>query len=106
MMDNTKTRSAGEILAELSEGEISGWSERACYRRANRAWIRRSRLIAIHVLNALDAKGMNQKQLAEAIEVTPEYISKLVKGGENLTLEIISKLEAVLQINILEVRDF
>ena len=106
MMDNIKTRSAGEILAALSEGKISGWSERARYRQANRAWIRRSQHIALHVLDALDAKGMNQQQLAEAIEVTPEYISKLVKGGENLTLEIISKLEAVLQINILEVRDF
>lgn len=99
---------ASEILAALSANKKSGWSERARQRQTDRAWLRRSRRIALHVLNALEAKGMNQKQLAEAVGVTPQYISKVVSGkeGENLSLKTITKLEEALSICLIEVCDY
>ena len=39
---------------------------------------------------------MTQKELAEKMEVSPVYIGRLLKGGENLTLETICKLQKVL----------
>src|SRR5256885_10300178 len=106
-MNNSKqAKSAGEILAALSNGKKSDWKEDAKYRRLNRAWLRRSQRIALHVLDALEAKDMSQKALAEAIGVSPQYINKLVKGGENLSLETISKLEDALGISLVEVRDY
>lgn len=79
------------------------WIKKAKYRRDNRAWLRKSQSIALRILNVLDEKGMQQKELAEAMDVSPQQISKIVKGKQNLTLETISKLEAVLETTLVEV---
>lgn len=70
-------------------------------RNANREWIRKSKKIAIKVLVALDNLDWTQKQLAKEMNVSPQYINKIVKGQENLTLETITKLERILDIEIL-----
>lgn len=70
------------------------------YRNANRDWLRRSNRIAAKVLMALKVQKMTQKDLAEKMNVTPQYINKIVKGGENLTTETITKLESLLNIVI------
>lgn len=70
--------------------------EEIAYRNANREWLRRSNRIAAKVLMALKEQKMTQKDLAEKMSVTPQYINKIVKGGENLTTETITKLENIL----------
>jgi transcriptional regulator with XRE-family HTH domain len=50
---------------------------------------------------ALREKGMTQKDLAEKLNVSPQQVSKIVKGKENLTLETISKLEYVLGVELI-----
>jgi len=45
---------------------------------------------------------MTQKKLPEEMGVTPQYINKVVKGKENLTLETVSKFEEILGIRLLE----
>jgi transcriptional regulator with XRE-family HTH domain len=52
-------------------------------------------------LDALKAQGLTQKDLAERLNVTPQQISKIVKGEENLTLETITNLELALGIHII-----
>ena len=39
---------------------------------------------------------MSQKDLAEQMGVSPVYVGKLLKGGENLTIETICKLQRVI----------
>ena len=85
------------------EDDNGSWIEKARYRRENRGWLRKSQRIAVRVLSVLDEKGMQQKDLAEALEVSPQQVSKIVKGKQNLTLETISKLEAVLGVKLFEV---
>jgi plasmid maintenance system antidote protein VapI len=51
----------------------------------------------------LDVKDMQQKELAEAMDVSPQQVSKIVKGKQNLKLETISKLEAALGIKLFEI---
>jgi len=67
----------------------------------NRQMLKESRLIALKVLKRLDEINSTQKELAEKLEVSPQQISKIVKGRENLTLETIVKLQNVLKIPIL-----
>jgi ribosome-binding protein aMBF1 (putative translation factor) len=88
-------------LAELPAGDPSNWKAKAEYRRANRVWRRKSAIIAFKVLEALRVQGLSQKDLAERMEVSPQQISKIVKGHENLTLETIAKLELTLGIKII-----
>jgi ribosome-binding protein aMBF1 (putative translation factor) len=106
-MTNKKQPSeSGEALSRLSKGQKSSWSENARERDSNRSWLRTSQRIAVHVLVALEIKQMSQKSLAELMEVSPQYISKLLKGSENLSLETISKLEAALDTRLIDVLDY
>jgi len=89
-------------IAEVAEKDKSKWLEKAKYRRENRDWLLKSKRIALRVLGVLKERGMQQKELAEQLGVSPQQVSKIVKGKENLTLETISKLEAVLGISLFE----
>ena len=76
-------------LKELATGEISSWQEEAIWYRQNSGWLKRSSKIAFRILNELDEKGLAQKELALRMDVSPQYVSKIVKGKENLSLEAI-----------------
>ena len=85
------------------EDDNGSWLKKARYRKENRAWLRKSQHIAVRILSVLDEKGMQQKELAEAMDVSPQQVSKIVKGKQNLSLKTISKLEAVLGVKLFEV---
>jgi predicted XRE-type DNA-binding protein len=84
------------LVSEDAETE-----KRIRYREENSLWLRESKSIALKVLLALKEKNMTQKDLAELMRVSPQYVSKLVKGEENLTIDTITKLQESLGIGIL-----
>jgi DNA-binding Xre family transcriptional regulator len=100
------TDSIYEKMAKITSSEPSGWLEDARWRLDNRAWLRRSQSIALKILRTLREKKMSQKELAEIIGVSPQQVSKIVKGRENLTLETISKLEKALGLVLMEVSQY
>jgi plasmid maintenance system antidote protein VapI len=58
--------------------------------------------IALRILQKIEEiEGMMQKKLAEALGVSQQQISKIVKGHENLTLETISKLSEALDTELI-----
>jgi transcriptional regulator with XRE-family HTH domain len=67
----------------------------------HREMLRESRKIALKVLIKLDELGMKQCKLAELMQVSPQQISKIVSGSENLTIETQIKLQNILNIPIL-----
>ena len=73
----------------------------AVFLQKNRDWLRYSMAIAVKVQGRMVEKGMNQVQLAEILGCTQQYVSVLLKGRENLTLETIAKLENVLGISLM-----
>lgn len=87
---------------KLVSKEKSGWLEKAKWRENNHDWLEKSALIAIKILRALKEQQLSQKELAEKMQVSAQYISKIVKGSENLSLETISKLEWALNIRLIE----
>lgn len=94
-----------EKLKQISEPAPSNWREQAQWRKDNRDWLRKSGRIAVAVLAAIDADpDMSQTLLAEKMGVTKQYISKIVKGQENLSLQTICKLESALGITLVEVQ--
>ena len=92
-----------EKLYSLSSDESSDWKAETRYREENWAWLKKSAVIAVRVLDALKAQGLSQKELAERMKVSPQQINKIVKGQENLTLETISNLEMALGVQILDI---
>ncbi|PCH66968.1 MAG: hypothetical protein COC06_11975 [Bacteroidales bacterium] len=97
-------------LKKLVSKEKSNWLGKAKWRRENKAWLDKSASIAIRILSEIrkqkPVNRMSQKRLAEEMGVTPQYINKVVKGKENLTIETICKIERVLGISLMEVPSF
>ncbi len=78
------------------------WIKAAEWRQENEYWLDVSSDIALEVVCALREKGMTKREFAELMECSPQYISKVLKGSENLTLQTICKMEKVLQIKLIE----
>lgn len=90
-------------LKELAAGKMSSWKEEANWYRQNSGWLKQSSKIAFRILSELDEKGLSQKELALRMNVSPQYVSKIVKGKENLSLETIWKIEEALGITLISV---
>jgi transcriptional regulator with XRE-family HTH domain len=93
-------------MNKIISDEPAKWLERAKWYEENEEWLDKSARIAIKILHELRAKKITQKELADAIGVTAQYINKVVKGGENLGLETICKIEKALGINLISVPQF
>lgn len=94
-----------EILSKLNEHNSrtpSKWREKAEWRMANKSWLRYSQRIAMMMLDRMEALGLTQKSLAERMGCSQQYISRVLKGTENLSIETISKIESALELEILE----
>ena len=90
-----------DIIKSQQTNTPGRWKEITAWRIQNRNWLKYSQRIALAVLNRMDELSMTQKALAERMGCSQQYISTLVKGKENLTLETISKLETVLDFDII-----
>jgi len=77
--------------------------EKIVWRKANKDWLRKSVDIALRIMDALDDLGWNKARLAKELGVSPQQVSKYVKGEENFKLETICKLEKVLGIELITI---
>lgn len=85
-----------KTLEDFASATPSRWRENAIYRLENSRWLRRSQKIAMEMLDRMELLGVNQKELAQRMGCTPQYVSKILKGKENLSLETICKIEDAL----------
>jgi transcriptional regulator with XRE-family HTH domain len=99
-------------INEISKRLISeskkddSWIKAAEWRQKNEYWLRVSQDIAIKILGYLRSKKMTQKDLAALLELSPQHISKILKGTENLTIESICRIEKALQIKLIDTSGF
>jgi transcriptional regulator with XRE-family HTH domain len=52
------------------------------------------------MLDQMAIEGLTQKTLAERMGCSQQYVSKILKGQENLSLETISKIEEALSLEL------
>lgn len=90
-----------EFLEAHQSETPSKWREEAEWRRDNWLWLRHSQKIAVKVLLQMKQKGLTQKVLAERMNCTQQYVSKILKGKENMSLDTLSRLEDALGINLI-----
>lgn len=96
-----------EAVARLSRyqtEEPTCWrveEERTRYAK-EKGWLKYSRKIAIKVAMSMKQQGLSRQDVADRMGCSPQYVSRLLKGEENLSLETICKLEDALNIAILQ----
>jgi ribosome-binding protein aMBF1 (putative translation factor) len=65
-------------------------------------WVEYSQLIAGVMSKRMVELGFTQLMLAEKMNCTQQYISKILKGKKNMSLETICKIENALGIEIIK----
>lgn len=87
-------------IKELSKGRISSWANKSKHRLENKHWLIRATYVATQILDEMKRSEITQISLADRLHVSKQYISKVLKGEENLTLDTIGRFEAALGIKI------
>ncbi len=90
-----------EFLETHQSPNPSHWRKNAQWRRDNDYWLKYSRYITMRVLQAMDEQSVTQVELSRRMGCTQQYVSNLLKGSSNMTLETIGRLEKALNIDIL-----
>ena len=93
---------AVERLRKYESPTPSRWREEAEWRRVNRNWLRRSQIIAMKMLEKMAEMKWTQQQVADKLGCSQQYVSRILKGNENLTLEMLAKIEDTLNIQLFD----
>jgi transcriptional regulator with XRE-family HTH domain len=88
-------------LQKLDKSKKNSWIKDAEYRIKNKKWLQYSSNIARRIIAAMKENNIQQNELAETIKVRPQYISRVVKGHENLSLSTIAKLSEALSVDLI-----
>ena len=91
-----------EKLQKFASPTPSKWREEAEFRVANKSWLRYSQMIAMKMLDRMEELGLTQKQLAAMMGCSQQYVSKVLKGQENLSLETLCKIEDALGLHLVQ----
>ena len=72
-------------LNKIVSNESSKWIDKAEWEISNEDWLNKSAKIALKILRTIREKDITQIKLAELLNVSPQHISKIIQGKENLT---------------------
>lgn len=92
---------ATEFLNNNQSATPSKWREAAEWRRKNEKWLKYARVITMKTMQAMDKQSVTQSILAKRMGCSQQYVSNLLKGSSNMTLETISRIETALNIDII-----
>lgn len=87
---------------EAHESETpSRFAANAAERLENESWLRWSRQIALSLIDYMETNSLKRTELAERLNVSPQYVSRLLSGRENLSLKSLASIKEKLSIDIL-----
>ncbi|MEO1517715.1 MAG: helix-turn-helix transcriptional regulator [Bacteroidota bacterium] len=95
-----------EMNKKIAQANTSSWIAEATQRQENKDWLEASFLIALKILRYLRSNQITQKDLAKRLQFSPQYLNKLLRGKENLTLETIYKIQNEIGIPLIQIPSF
>ena len=95
-----------ERLKEVSQPASAEALKEAEYRKQNWDWLQKSALIALDIHMYLRKNNISKQEFAKMLDVTPAQVTKLLSGKENLGLKTISKIESVLQMDLVAIPNY
>lgn len=61
--------------------------------------------VVLRIIDFMDERGLKQVDLAKLLGTSPQYVNKLLRGGENMTLETVEKYGRTLGVKLVDVDD-
>ena len=68
----------------------------------NASWLRRSRRVAYAIMDYMQDNRLSRNDVAEKLEVSPQYVSKIFSGKVNFSFKTISEIEECLGIEVFQ----
>ena len=91
-------------VLEANQSETpSRFVEEANWRKENAGWLRWSRQLATTLIGYMQDNGLKRADLADRLGVSPQYVSRLLSGTENLSFKSIANIEEKLGISCMEI---
>ena len=90
-------------IQDIISNKKSNWLNKAKYNEENDLWLEKSAHIALKILMYLREHELSKNDLSIKLGIPINDVNKIVKGNENLSLEIICKIEVLLGISIIEI---
>ncbi|MBQ2075422.1 MAG: helix-turn-helix transcriptional regulator [Muribaculaceae bacterium] len=84
---------AVEFLEAHQSGEQSTFASDAQWRRENASWLKRSRSVALAIINFMQENNLTRNDVAERLKVSPQYVSKILSGKVNFSFKTIAEIE-------------
>lgn len=89
---------------EAHQSEVpSQFVKDAQWRKENESWLKWSRQLAVSLIGYMHDHNMKRADLATALNVSPQYVSRLLSGTENLSFKSIANIEEKLGVNFMSV---
>ena len=66
----------------------------------------KKKLIGLRIKELRKRKGLSQEEVAEKAETSPNYVSRMERGTENPTLDMLIKISEALEVDMWELFDF
>ena len=89
---------------EANQSETpSRFVEEANWRKENAGWLRWSRQLATTLIGYMQDNGLKRADLADRLGVSPQYVSRLLSGTENLSFKSIANIEEKLGITCIAI---
>ena len=96
------TSKALRFLEEHQSDTPSQFEEEARWRQENEIWLRMSRSVALTIVDYMQENQLSRAEMAKILNVSPQYLSRILSGTENFSLKSIAKIEAALGISCLK----
>lgn len=92
-MNDVMENNTIKFLEKHQSDRPSQFIEEAMWRKENSSWLRWSRKLAVTLIGYMQDNGLKRAELAARLGVSPQYVSKLLSGTENLSFKSIANIE-------------
>lgn len=94
-----------QFLESHKSETASRFVNEALWRKENAGWLKWSQRMAVTLMGYMQRNSMKRADLAAKLGVSPQYVSKLLSGTENLSFKSIANIEEKLGITCFEMAD-
>lgn len=85
-----------QFLEDHQSSTPSKFEEEARWRQENEIWLKMSRSVALSIIDYMQDNHLSRTEMAKTLGVSPQYLSRILSGTENLSIKSVAKIEATL----------